>query len=161
MNPKERKKHEKWLRHLEKRQKKCCWYCRDKLNLHFIDMLTYPRPIRQFDLLVSESSNIGDIRALMASEVNIDVNTLILISKGKKLEDDSLTLADLRFRNKQTVILSKTMPTNAGGTPGLEEKNKQFVGDLLFGQAGVACDLGERYVFIIHFKCFFRRKFHT
>ena len=29
-------------------ENKSCWYCRDKIYIRFIDLLTYPRPIRQF-----------------------------------------------------------------------------------------------------------------
>eukprot|EP00941_MAST-03F_sp_MAST-3F-sp1_P005854 g5854.t1 len=144
LSEKERQRGHKWMRRRERSRKKCCWYCQDKFVVRFVDMLTYPRPVRKFDLLVPDTSTIGQIRSLMASEVAVDdVDELTLVSKGKKLDDDSKTLCALRFRNRQMVILSKPPSLKESDEVNdeedapqlMEEKNKQFVGDLLFGQA--------------------------
>ena len=41
----------------------------DKLRLKLVDTLTYPRPVRQFALLVDEGMALKDLRDLMALEV--------------------------------------------------------------------------------------------
>ena len=46
---------------------------------------------------------------------------------------DHETLAGLGFKNDQQIVISKVLGQKAEDPEGMEEKNKQFVGDLLFG----------------------------
>ncbi|CAN0160372.1 unnamed protein product, partial [Phaeothamnion confervicola] len=40
-------------------------YCEDKFNLRFVDMLTYPRPIRKFNMLLDRRMLLSELRDLM------------------------------------------------------------------------------------------------
>jgi hypothetical protein len=41
-----------------------CWYCHDKVYVRFVDMLTYPRPVRKFSMLLCQDDC---VRALKTS----------------------------------------------------------------------------------------------
>lgn len=110
-----------------------CWYCKDKVYLSFTDMLTYPRPIRKFQLLLARDETLGALRELISTEVGLEnTSQLVLTSKGEPLGDDSQTIRSAGLAMDQTIVISKV------AAPAADEakeslQNRQFVGDLLFG----------------------------
>jgi hypothetical protein len=115
-----------------------CVYCEDKLWIRFIDMLTYPRPIRKFKMLLDKHMNLALLREMMTAEVALDsISMLVLMTKNKTLshDQDELSLFELGWKHNQKVIISQVLGVHCEESSGLEEKNKQFVGDLLFGHA--------------------------
>jgi hypothetical protein len=44
---------------------KQCWYCQDKISLRFLDLLTYPRPVRKFKLLLDPAMTLKDLKILV------------------------------------------------------------------------------------------------
>lgn len=133
-----------------------CLYCADKFNLKFVDTLTYPRPARTFRLLVDKAMPLFKLREMMAAETGLDhVGTLVLLHRGVPLprEKDNMTLEQLKMKDGQMVAISRVLggaeEVVAGGEEevGAENRNKQFVGDLLFGTsiaAGGAPAAGEK-----------------
>jgi len=123
-----------------------CSYCRDKLRLRFVDMLTYPRPIRQFWMLINGDMRLGSLRDLLAIEVNMSdsAEELVMLLRGKPLSDSmsNQTLVEAGLRNNHQIVISKRLGT-AHEARGLEEKNKQFVGDLLFGHTAIGDTGGD------------------
>lgn len=51
----------------------CCGYCFDKLKLKVVDTLTYPRPVKQFQLLVDGATTLGALKDLLLTEVYVCV----------------------------------------------------------------------------------------
>ena len=61
-----------------------CWFCHDKVVLDFVDMLTYPRPVRRFRMMFPRSQTLGALRELLAREVAVaPVANLVL--KGRRM----------------------------------------------------------------------------
>lgn len=136
--------------------RKRCWYCEKKVCLRFLDLLTYPRPVRKFKMLLSPSMLLKDLRLLLAREVNINVEDLVLMKKGRHLpfqigsnfatdaanygDFDSVTISQIGLKWNQLVVISqvalslRTTDSGSNEQSNQDEQNKQFVGDLLFGQ---------------------------
>ena len=132
-----------------------CWYCADKVCLRFLDLLTYPRPVRKFKMLLLPSMLLKDLRALLAKEVNINAEDLVLMKKGRLLpfqtgsdasndgkkygDANTVTLSQIGLKWNQLVVISqvplalRTTDTDTNMQSNRDEQNKQFVGDLLFG----------------------------
>jgi hypothetical protein len=135
---------------------KQCWYCRDKLYVRFTDLLTYPRPIRQFRMLLDKDITLGELEAIISDDVNRGYENgddppggggggpsstkfnsfepVILMRKGKALEGKHLTMADLKIRSNQRLVISRPVGKRLEVDDTVQERNRQFVGDLLFGQ---------------------------
>ncbi|KAG5192936.1 hypothetical protein JKP88DRAFT_260827 [Tribonema minus] len=114
-----------------------CPYCQGKLNVRFVDTLTYPRPARKFRLLLDRSMLLGALREMMAAEAGLDsAAQLVLLYRGRPVprEKDYMTLADLDVKSNGMIAISRTLGASVE-EDGADEKNKQFVGDLLFGSA--------------------------
>ena len=137
-----------------------CWYCRDKIYIRFIDLLTYPRPIRQFRMLLTKDIPLGELEAIIGNDVNrgyssdededgernsskVQSDSIVLLRKGKALVGKDKTLGELGLkRNTKLVISRNIVKTHSGDgnqddyvvDSSEQERNRQFVGDLLFGQ---------------------------
>ena len=114
-------------------------YSEDKLSLVFIDSLTYPRPVRKFKMLFGKSSLLGFLRDMMISEVGLeDRDALVLLTKGKKIPNtfDTMALDAIGIKTGQKIIISRRLGVPQEPHNGMTERNRQFVGDLLFGPAG-------------------------
>jgi hypothetical protein len=127
---------------------KQCWYCQDKISLRFLDLLTYPRPVRKFKLLLDPSMTLKDLKILVGKEVRIEPDDVVLLKKGfgrvdgskpgdydLDAEKDALTIAECGLRWNKLIIISqvpmdlrKTKPTEAQSGQNRDEQNKQFVG---------------------------------
>ena len=136
-------------------------YTAGKYCVRFVDILTYPRPIRKFEMLLDRNMHIKLLREMMCTEVFIeDPRLLRLVFKGKTIptSDDNKSLHDLGIVDGKCVTvtqhigLREEMPAadvgegkEGGGAAAVAAKdakqqtvadqNKRFVGDLLFGQA--------------------------
>ncbi|CAM9193199.1 unnamed protein product, partial [Ectocarpus sp. 12 AP-2014] len=111
-------------------------YCKGKLILKVVDMLTYPRPVRKFEVLVEDQMSLLGLREIMLVNVKLESATkLVLLTKGRAIgpEKNNHTLQELGFKNKQQVVVSQVLGGPSTDDSGTEEKNRQFVGDLLFG----------------------------
>lgn len=129
-----------------------CWYCQDKICLRFLDLLTYPRPVRKFKLLLDPNMSLRDLKILVGKEVNIDPDDVVLLKKGfgrvdggkagdydgsKESENKTIKECDLRW-NKLVIIsqvplsLRKTKPNENSNGQNRDEQNKQFVGEIFF-----------------------------
>ena len=129
-----------------------CWYCQDKISLRFLDLLTYPRPVRKFKLLLDPNMSLRDLKILVGKEVNIDPDDVVLLKKGfgrvdggkagdydgsKESENKTIKECDLRW-NKLVIIsqvplsLRKTKPNENSNGQNRDEQNKQFVGEIFF-----------------------------
>jgi hypothetical protein len=96
----------------------CCTYCKNKIRLKFVDTLTYPRPVRQFGLLLSKNITLFDLRKLLLKEiVKLYFNEesspgiqheVVFLTKGKKLDRsmNKLELSELGFVNNQTIVIT-------------------------------------------------------
>ncbi|CAN0406640.1 unnamed protein product, partial [Discosporangium mesarthrocarpum] len=76
------------------------------------------------------------LRDMMAGEVKVSsVAMLVLLTKGRPIgkEKDDMTLGELGFKNRQQLVVSQVLGEWIENDSGVEEKNRQFVGDLLFG----------------------------
>jgi len=137
---------------------KSCWYCRDKIYIRFIDLLTYPRPIRQFRMLLTKDIPLGELEAIITNDVNRGVpsasvqpnenaiedsplDPVILLRRGKKLTGKNKTLGELGLKRNTKLVISreiggskKKKDNDAPVDSSEQERNRQFVGDLLFGQ---------------------------
>jgi hypothetical protein len=117
-----------------------CTYCADKFNLRFVDMLTYPRPVRKFRLLLDKHLKVHTMREMMSREMGMEsMSSLVLLWRGRPItrDKDMLTLAELGVKSNQMVAISRQLGVQVEDD-GTDEKNKQFVGDLLFGNATTA-----------------------
>lgn len=113
-------------------------YSEDKLSLLFIDTLTYPRPVRKFKMLFGKTSLLAFLRDMMISEVGLeDRDALVLLTKGRKIPNsyDMMALDAIGIKNGQKIIVSRKLGVQEPHN-GMTERNRQFVGDLLFGPAG-------------------------
>lgn len=131
-----------------------CWYCRDKLYIRFTDLLTYPRPIREFRMLLDKETTLAELEALITDDVNrgnaAEMKTLdsagkraakfktdepvLLMRKGKVLVGKSMTMQDLGLRTNNRLVISRPIGKKVEVDSSMQERNRQFVGDLLFGQ---------------------------
>ena len=129
-------------------------YSEDMFTLRFLDILSYPRPARKFKMLFGKSTLIAFVREMMLSEVGMDeINDLVLLSHGKEIprSSDELTLLEAGFKSNQQIVISRRLgaeatttttttaaPIDEGAGQGekMTEKNRQFLGDLLFGAGG-------------------------
>ena len=111
-------------------------YTEDKYTLHFINLLTYPRPVRKFNMLLGKSTLVAFLREMMMSEVGFtDVTKLVLLLRGKELPRsyDLRSLEGAGIRNNQKIIVSvKLGPDVNQDAAAVRERNKRFVGDILF-----------------------------
>jgi len=114
-------------------------YCKGKFHIRCVDTLTYPRPIRKFKMLLDKNMHLAMLREMMAVEVGMESNKeeLVLLVKGKPVPaaHDHTSLQELGFKNNLQVVISKVLGGPVKDTCNTEDKNKQFVGDLLFGHA--------------------------
>ena len=94
-----------------------CWFCNDKVVLNFVDMLTYPRPVRRFKMFVPRAHTFGELRVLLAREVAVTPLRNLVI-KGRRMrtvsnEWDPMTLEQLcekrRVRPAMTFIISRVL----------------------------------------------------
>eukprot|EP00752_Nemacystus_decipiens_P012363 g10959.t1 len=111
-------------------------YCKGKLILHVVDMLTYPRPVRKFEVLIDKETSVQGLRELMLANVKLEaLPKLVLLTRGRPIGHDKnhLNLAELGFKNRQQLVVSQVLGGGTTDDTGTEEKNRQFVGDLLFG----------------------------
>ncbi|CAM9800360.1 unnamed protein product, partial [Ectocarpus fasciculatus] len=111
-------------------------YCKGKLILKVVDMLTYPRPVRKFEVLVEDQMSLLGLREIMLVNVKLESATkLVLLTRGRAIgpEKNNHTLQELGFKNRQQVVVSQVLGGPSTDDSGTEEKNRQFVGDLLFG----------------------------
>jgi hypothetical protein len=119
-------------------------YTESNLSLRFLDILTYPRPARKFSMLLGRNTLLAFVREIMMTEVGLtDVNSLELITRGKRIpkESDILSLQDLNVKNNQQIIISRVLGGPSVITPEDKEtmeRNRRFVGDLLFGPTPAA-----------------------
>ena len=137
-----------------------CWYCRDKIYIRFIDLLTYPRPIRQFRMLLTKDIPLGELEAIIGNDVNrgyssdededgecnnskIQSDSIVLLRKGKALVGKDKTLGELGLKRNTKLVISRNIVKNSSADgkktdyvvdSSEQERNRQFVGDLLFGQ---------------------------
>ena len=123
-------------------------YAADKLSIHFTNMLTFPKPVKKFKMLLSEFTLLKNIREMMTSEVGLsDEEDLMLYWRGHvvPVEKDSTTIAELGLVNGSKVIISKRpVKANNTGKRGMSERNRQFVGDLLFSMGMTPGGEGSR-----------------
>lgn len=124
-----------------------CPFCADKVFVRFVDMLTYPRPVRKFSMLLPKRMRIGALREMLWREVGLEKEALLEVRiRNRRLtagqgdagggEED--TLEAVGVRDGVQVVVSKVLGGDGeeGDKAGVNAKNKQFVGDLLFGQTG-------------------------
>ena len=111
-------------------------YAVNKLSIHFTNMLTFPKPVKKFKMLLSEFTSIKNIREMMASEVGLShQEDLVLYWRGHivPMDKDNASIVELGLRNGSMVVISKRpVKANNTGKRGMSERNRQFVGDLLF-----------------------------
>lgn len=113
-------------------------YSEDKLTIRFVDMLTYPRPVRKFKMLLARSTLVTFLREMMLSEVKLEcIEDLVLMTRGKAIprEADICSLESIGVKNNQQIIISRTLGKSFATDTGskMSDRNRQFVGDLLFG----------------------------
>lgn len=91
-------------------------------------------------MLVNASMRLHALKELLWREVGLEGPSLLELRlrnrpiTGDAANDDK-TLAELGFASGMQVVVSRVLGARAEDQQGLHEKNKQFVGDLLFGQA--------------------------
>ncbi|CAM9572773.1 unnamed protein product [Chrysoparadoxa australica] len=119
-----------------------CAYCSGKLALRFVDMLTYPRPVHKFHLLLDRDLLVGSIREMMAAEKDMPAHEVVLMTRGKPIPTslDDHRLEDICKKRNQLIAISKVLGGDTLFEGDSGAKNKQFVGDLLFGSAASAVD---------------------
>jgi hypothetical protein len=90
-------------------------------------------------MVLSKNMKLRTLREMMTAEVMLEsLSMLELMVRNRRLRGDSdhLTLEELGFKNNIQVVISKVLGVPAEDHEGMDEKNKQFVGNLLFGQGG-------------------------
>jgi hypothetical protein len=82
-----------------------CPYCADKYNVRFVDMLTYPRPVRKFRLLLDCMMPLGTLRDMMAAETGVESTAmLVLLLRGKPVPREKVSLCRYILQLFHTVV---------------------------------------------------------
>jgi hypothetical protein len=87
---------------------KQCWYCQDKISLRFLDLLTYPRPVRKFKMLLDPNMTLKELKILVGKEVNIEPDDVVLLKKGFGRVDGSVP-GDYDYDEKKEQLKIKGM----------------------------------------------------
>lgn len=89
-------------------------------------------------MLLNKDMKLGSLRGLLWTEVGLESMHLLELrirNRALRADADDQTLEALGFKNNAQVVVSKVLGLPPGEDQnGVNEKNKQFVGDLLFGQ---------------------------
>lgn len=132
-----------------------CWYCNGKLWIHFVDMTTYPRPPRKFKMLLCRDDRIKALRQVVAAEVDLPPESLMLRYKNRDVAaDENSTIAGLGMNNTAMIIISKKIkaleaseahrPVVSGAAVGVDDAANDEGSDGVVSSAVAPAATGER-----------------
>jgi hypothetical protein len=141
-----------------------CWCCgqftKGMVWIRFVNMLTYPYPVRKFRMLLQRKTTVGELLAKLKSGVVLGSGERITLQyKGRNLDlDENMGIIKAGLSRYTLIAISKQADPEALAVPEgdalaletaehqhqhtIDQNNKQFVGELLFGHL---CGVGGLY----------------
>jgi hypothetical protein len=119
-------------------------FASSRLSLKFTNMLTFPKPVKHFRLLLEPAITMGQLRELVRTVSGAKPEELQLYMKGKSVPDDvsdDALLGSMGLKNDSKIIISKKPVTGevaARTGKRISNDNRQFVGDLLFSMGATS-----------------------